>query len=87
MSDSLYTVMPNCNIKRVILEKRYWILSWTVTLKISARRRRDKTSTNLHANKRERDNTNLTNGDVLRSVCSDYLRQIFVVRADMTHSP
>jgi hypothetical protein len=35
----------------------------------------------------ERDETNVRNDDVFRSVCSTYLRPIFVVHADMTHSP
>jgi hypothetical protein len=39
------------------------------------------------SNRRERDETNVTNDDVFRSVCSAYLRPIFVVYADMTHSP
>jgi hypothetical protein len=46
-----------------------------------------KTSTTLHPNRRDRDDTNVTNDDVFRSVCSAYLRPIFVVCADMTHSP
>jgi hypothetical protein len=46
-----------------------------------------KTSTTLHANRRERDDTNVTNDDIFRSVCTAYSRPIFVVCADMTHSP
>jgi hypothetical protein len=38
-------------------------------------------------NTRERDDSEVTNDDVFRSVCSTYLRPIFVVCADMTHSP
>jgi hypothetical protein len=47
-----------------------WILSWVVTLEISARRRSDKpvknltTWTTLHANRQERDENNVTNDDV-----------------------
>jgi hypothetical protein len=36
---------------------------------------------------REGDETNVTNDDVFRSVCRAYLKPIFVVCADMTHSP
>jgi hypothetical protein len=35
----------------------------------------------------ERNETNVTNDDVFLSVCSAYLRPIFVVCAYMTHSP
>jgi hypothetical protein len=82
----------NCNLCR-----RYWIFSWAVTLEVSARRCSDKpvkiykwklqTSTTLHANRRERDDTNVTNDDVFRTVCTAYLRPILVICADMTHSP
>jgi hypothetical protein len=42
--------------------------------------------TTFHANRPERDNTNVTNHGVFRSVYSAFLRMIFVVCADMTHS-
>jgi hypothetical protein len=50
------------------------ILSWAVSLEISARRR-------------ERDEPDVTNDDVFRSVCSAHLIPIFVVCTDMTQSP
>jgi hypothetical protein len=46
-----------------------------------------KTSTSVHTNRREKDDTNVTNDDVFWSVCNAYLRPIVVVCADMTHSP
>jgi hypothetical protein len=46
-----------------------------------------KTSATVHANRRERNDTNVTNDDVFWSVCSAYLTPILVVCADMTHSP
>jgi hypothetical protein len=58
---------------------RCWILSWAVTLEISARRRSEKS---VNENRKRRVLSN--DDDVFRSVCSAYLRPIC---ADMTHSP
>jgi hypothetical protein len=68
--------LMGCDLGNLCAKVQWKICKWKL-----------KTSTTLRGNRRERDDTNVTNDDVFRLVCSVYLRPILVVCADMTHSP
>jgi hypothetical protein len=68
--------LMGCDLGNLCAKVQWKICKWKL-----------KMSTTLRANRQERDDTNVTNDNVFRSVCSAYLRTILVVCADMTHSP